>query len=244
MAPTGVGMLNSIGIQNQGIDSWVENTAPRITTLDVPVWGSAVGATPEEFATVAAGFASAAVPAVEVNLSCPNLEDGRMFSLDRELSSQVIAEVVGAVNMPVGAKLSPNTDDIVGVAAACLDAGASFLTLTNTALGFGVSVGTARPLVSGGVAGYSGPGLKPISLRCVYEVATAIPDAPIVGCGGVLSGSDVVEYVMAGASAVAIGTLHFARPKAGKKVLREVQKELDHLGVDSIGEVRGSVVPW
>lgn len=244
VAPTGVGMLNSVGIQNPGIDRWIESTAPKLPGLDVPVWGSAVGATPEEFATVAVGFVQADVPVVEVNLSCPNLEDGRMFSLDSSLSSRVITAVAAAVDVPIGAKLSPNTDDIVSVAAACLDAGASFLTLTNTALGFGVSVSTAKPLVSGGVAGYSGPGLKPISLRCVYEVATAIPGAPIVGCGGVMSGSDVVEYVMAGASAVAIGTLHFARPKAGKRLIREIEKELDRLGVESIADVKGSVVPW
>ena len=201
LAPAGPGMLNGIGIQNPGVEKWVETTAPRLATLDVPVWGSAVGETADEFAFVAKSLVSAGVPVVEVNLSCPNLEDGRMFSLDAVRSGEVVAAVVAACDAPIGAKLSPNTEDIVGVAAACREAGAVFVTLTNTALGFGVDPDTRRPLLSGGVGGYSGPGLKAISLRCVHEVARAMPELPIVGCGGVATGRDVIEYLRAGASA-------------------------------------------
>jgi dihydroorotate dehydrogenase (NAD+) catalytic subunit len=237
-------MLNGIGIQNPGIDRWSEIMEPRIPELAVEVWGSAVGETPDEYALVAKGLASTGVPVVEVNLSCPNLEDGRMFSLDRERSAQVIGSVVAAVAIPVGAKLSPNTDDVVGVAAACLEAGAAFVTLTNTALGFGVDVATRAPLLSGGVGGYSGPGLKPISLRCVYEVAKAIPGAPIIGCGGVMTGSDVAEYLLAGASAVALGTVHLAEPRAGKRIRRELIHVLDRTGAGSVTDLVGKVVPW
>jgi dihydroorotate dehydrogenase (NAD+) catalytic subunit len=237
-------MLNGVGIQNPGIESWSEMMLPRLPLLDVEVWGSAVGETPDEFAAVAKGLVSAGIPVVEVNLSCPNLEDGRMFSLDRDRSHQVIAAVISAVDVPVGAKLSPNTDDIVDVARACLDAGAGFLTLTNTALGFGVDIASRRPVLSGGVGGYSGPGLKAISLRCVYEVSQALPGTPIVGCGGVMTGTDIVEYLLAGASAVGLGTVHFAEPRAGKRIRRELIREMDRQRVESVTELIAGVVPW
>ncbi len=243
LAPAGPGMLNGIGIQNPGIEAWLEKVMPLLPDLDVPVWGSAVGETPDEFAVVAKGLASAGLSAVEVNLSCPNLDDGRMFSLDASRSAEVINVVVAACDAPVGAKLSPNADDIVGVATACMDAGASFLTLTNTALGFGVDTDTGRPLLSGGVGGYSGPGLKAISLRCVHEVALAMPGVPIVGCGGVMSGKDVVEYLLAGASAVALGTVHLAEPRAGRRIERELTRELDRRGA-TVTDLVGAVEPW
>ena len=243
LAPAGAGMLNGIGIQNPGIGAWVDMMADRIPTLDVPVWGSAVGETPDEFAMVAKGLVSAGVPVVEVNLSCPNLEDGRMFSLDPSRASRVIETVVSACDAPIGAKLSPNAEELVSVAAACIEAGAAFVTLTNTALGFGVDPITRRPLLSGGVGGYSGPGLKAMSLRCVYEVARAIPGVPIIGCGGVMTGLDVIEYLLAGASAVALGTVHLAEPRAGKRIARELARELERRGETVLGMV-GGVVPW
>jgi len=243
LAPAGAGMLNGIGIQNPGIGAWVDMMADRIPTLDVPVWGSAVGETPDEFAMVAKGLVSAGVPVVEVNLSCPNLEDGRMFSLDPSRASRVIETVVSACDAPIGAKLSPNAEELVSVAAACIEAGAAFVTLTNTALGFGVDPITRRPLLSGGVGGYSGPGLKAMSLRCVYEVAQAIPGVPIIGCGGVMTGLDVIEYLLAGASAVALGTVHLAEPRAGKRIARELARELERRGETVLGMV-GGVVPW
>ncbi|MEX1133722.1 MAG: dihydroorotate dehydrogenase [Acidimicrobiia bacterium] len=244
LAPTGTGMLNGIGIQNPGIERWVESMGPILRRLEVPVWGSAVGTNPDEFALVAKGLITAGVEVVEVNLSCPNLEDGRMFALDADRSREVVEAVVASGDVLVGAKLSPNAEEIVGVAQACLAGGASFLTLTNTALGFGISVEDRRPLLSGGVGGYSGPGLKPLSMRCVYEVATAIPETPIVGCGGVTTGRDVVEYLLAGASAVGLGTVHFSEPRAGARILRELVTEMRRLGVRDVGELIGAVRPW
>ena len=241
LAPTGVGMLNGIGIQNPGIVRWAEEVGPRIGGMEVPVWGSAVGEVVDDFALVATKLSDAGVAAVELNLSCPNLESGKMFSLDAKLSARVVASAVVGIDLPVGAKLSPDTPNIVAVAAGCLEAGASFITLTNTALGFGIDVDSRVPLLSGGVGGYSGPGLKPLSLRCVYEVSRQLPDAPIIGCGGVRSGRDVVEYLMAGASAVQLGTVHLAEPKAGRRIKRELQQELVRLGADEVGSIVGSV---
>lgn len=244
LAPTSSGMLNGIGIQNPGIEAWVYEVGRRLPKLGVPVWGSAVAHDASGFARVTEGLCSAGVTAVEVNLSCPNLEDGQMFSFDPERSARVVKAVSSAATVNVGAKLSPNTPDIVGVARACRDAGADFVVLTNTALGFGVSTKTHRPLLSGGVGGYSGPGLKPISMRCVYEVSRALPDLPIVACGGVSTGPDVIEYLLAGASAVAAGTVHFAEPKAGRRIMREVESLLDSEGIGSVRELVGKVRIW
>lgn len=244
LAPTRAGMLNGVGIQNPGISVWAEEMTPRLATSDVPVWGSAVAGDAAGFAEVARGLQQAGVTAIEVNLSCPNLDDGVMFSFDPVRAGEVVSAVRNAVSVPVGVKLSPNTPDIVGVSAAVRDHGADFVVLTNTALGFGIDVGTARPLLSGGVGGYSGPGLKPVSLRCVYEVASALPGLPILGCGGVVTGADIVEYLMAGASAVAAGTIHFAEPKAGRRLISELQGEMSRIGVDSAADLVGMVRRW
>ncbi len=242
VAPAGPGMLNGIGIQNPGIGRWVDEVGPRLAGVGVPVWGSAVGESVEEFGLVAKGLQEGGVAAIEINLSCPNLEAGRLFALDPETSAEVVTVVANLVELPVGAKLSPNSENIVKVAAACLDAGADFLTLTNTAWGFGVDLETASPSLSGGVGGYSGPGLKAIALRCVYEVAKAFPKAAIVGCGGVQSGADVVEYLMAGASAVGLGTVHMAEPKAGRRILRETASTMKRLNYSSVEELVGRAI--
>lgn len=244
VAPTATGMLNGIGIQNPGIEAWSESIGPRISSLNVPLWGSAVAQEADGFALVAKGLEASGVSAIEVNLSCPNLEDGEMFSFDAARSRDVVEAVSSSTTVPVGAKLSPNTPDIVGVATTCHAAGADFLVLTNTALGFGVSIPDRQPLLTGGVGGYSGPGLKPISLRCVYEVSRAVPEVPIVGCGGVSTGRDIVEYLMTGASAVQVGTLHLAEPRAGQRLLRELRREMKVLGVQSVSDLVGTVGEW
>jgi dihydroorotate dehydrogenase (NAD+) catalytic subunit len=237
-------MMNGIGIQNPGIEAWVTEVAPRLADLGVSVWGSAVGESAQGFATVARGLTGAGVTAIEVNLSCPNLDDGVMFSYDPARSAEVVAAVASATELPIGAKLSPNTPDPVKVARACLDAGASFLVLTNTALGYAVDPVTRRPRLSGGIGGYSGPGIKPLSLRVVHEVATAVPGAPIVGCGGISTGGDVVEYLLAGASAVAMGTVLLAEPRAGSRISRELSGLLESMEVGSVGQLVGKVAPW
>lgn len=242
IAPAGPGMLNGIGIQNPGIDDWVGDMTGRIDECNVPVWGSAVGETVAGFVKVAIGEEAAGVAAIEVNLSCPNLEEGKIFALDAGLCAGVVGEVVSAVNVPVGAKLSPAAPDIVAIAGACIEAGADFLTLTNTAPGFGVDLELAAPKLSGGVGGYSGPGLKAISLRCVYEVARAFPGFPIIGCGGVTTGHDVVEYLMSGASAVGLGTVLLAEPRAGSRIEKEMHRIMKKLGLATIADAVGAAV--
>jgi dihydroorotate dehydrogenase (NAD+) catalytic subunit len=244
MAPTEVGMLNGIGIQNPGIEAWADEVGPALNRLGVPVWGSAVGHRPDAFAAVAKGLEHAGVAAVEVNLSCPNLDDGRMFALDPRAAAAVIESVRGATSIPVGAKLSPNAEDIVAVAEAVADAGADWVVLANTVWGFGIDIESRRPLLTGHVGGYSGPAIKPIALRCVWEVSRGLPDLPIVGCGGVQTGADVIEFLMAGARAVALGTVHFADPRAGRRILAEVDEWCAANGIGDVAELTGSAEPW
>jgi len=240
VAPAGQGMLNAIGIQNPGIDRWVEEVEGALPELGVPVWGSAVGKTAGEFAQVAKGLEMAGVAAVEVNLSCPNLE-GEMFALSAGAAAEVIATVRASTTLPIGAKLSPNASDIVAIATAVAGAGADFLVLTNTVWGAAIDIFGRRPLLNAPIAGYSGPPLKPIALRCVIEVHRALPDIPIVGCGGITTGADVVEFLMAGARAVALGTIHFAEPKAGKRILAELESLIARLGAGGVSELTGTL---
>ena len=244
LTSTGVGMLNGIGIQNPGIAAWVDEVGPRLGEVPVPVWGSAVGNDADGFAEVARGLERAGVIAVEVNLSCPNLEDGHLFALDAERSAEVVRAVRAATDLPIGAKLSPNAVDIVAVAGSTHEAGADWVVLTNTVWGAGIDVETRRPKLSGVIGGYSGPPLKPIALRCVWEVAQALPDLPIVGCGGVRTGEDVVEFLLAGASAVGVGTAHFAEPRVGGRIVKELEKYMVKHDVASIADLVGAVEPW
>ncbi len=238
LAPAGEGMLNGIGIQNPGIDEW-RNAMPSPESLPVPVWGSAVGLNAAEFALVAKGLTAAGVAAVEVNLSCPNLEDGQMFALDSAAAATVVGSVRAVTDVPLGAKLSPNSEDIAEVAAAVVEAGADFVTLTNTVWGMGIDTATRRPRLSSVIGGYSGVPLKPIALRCVWEVARS-SKVPIVGCGGIRTGEDVAEFLLAGASAVQLGTIHFAEPRAGRRILAELEAYCDGAGVETVDELVGA----
>ncbi|HVR34038.1 MAG TPA: dihydroorotate dehydrogenase [Acidimicrobiia bacterium] len=238
LAPAGVGMLNGIGIQNPGVEAWLREVAPGLARLDVPVWGSVVGVTVGEFVTVATAMVEAGLPALEVNLSCPNL-DGHLFALDADLTAEVIGAIRREVAVPVAAKLSPNSEDIVRVAAASAEAGADWVVLTNTVWGAGIDIEQRRPLLSGVVGGYSGAPLKPIAIRCVIEVHRALPDLPILGMGGIASGRDVVEFVLAGASAVGLGTVHFVEPRAAKRILRETRGLLTQMGETRLGDLTG-----
>ena len=244
MAPAGDGMLNGIGIQNPGVAAWTGNVGPNLRDVPTDVWGSAVGHTEGEFAAVAGALEAAGVDAVEINLSCPNLDDGGMFALQPEASAEVVAAVCAAVSCPIGAKLSPNSEDIVKVAAAVYEAGADWVVLGNTVWGAGIDIETRRPLLSGGVGGYSGRPIKPIALRCVLEVNRARPDIPILGTGGVTTGADVVEFLLAGASAVGIGTAHFASPRIGGRILKQLNRYLDRHNIENVRELVGAVEEW
>ena len=243
LGSSGAGMLNAIGIQNPGIEAWSAEYGPAIRGLPVPVWGSAVGGSPEEFAVVSEGLVGAGTSAVELNLSCPNLEGETMFALDAKAAARVVDRVRNRVAAPIGVKLSPNSEDIVTVASAVAEAGADWVVLTNTAWGFAVDIETRRPVLRRAVGGYSGPPIKALAMRCVWQVSQALPGLPIVGCGGVATGADVVEYLLAGASAVAIGTAHFAEPRAGARIHKELGRYLKKHGT-TVAELVGGASPW
>ena len=244
LAPAGMGMLNAIGIQNPGIEAWSAEFGPRLHRIGVPVWGSAVGQSPEDFARVAKGLENAGVQAVELNLSCPNLDGHGLVALDPAASARVVDSVRRSVTLPVSAKLSPNASDIVAVARAVRDAGADWVVLTNTAWGAAIDIETRRPRLHTTTGGYSGPPLKPIALRCVIEVAANLPGFPIVGCGGVTKGADVVEFLLAGASAVAIGTAHFAEPRAARRIDRELARWCRTHAVARAFDLVGAAEVW
>ena len=236
-------MLNGIGIQNPGADAWAEEVGPQLSSIPTDVWGSAVGKDAAEFARVAEVLSATGVSAVEVNLSCPNLESGRMFALDVEASAEVVAAVREATELPIGAKLTPNSERIVAIADAVVGAGADWVVLGNTVWGAGFDIHTRKPLLSGVIGGYSGKPIKPIGLRCVWEVSQALPEVPIVGLGGVSTAEDAIEYLIAGASAVGVGTAHFASPRIGERILAGLRRYLRRQSL-TVRDLIGAVEPW
>ncbi len=239
IAPTEAGMLNAIGIQNPGIDAWLADIGPQLANLGVGVIGSAVGYTVEEYVTVAAKLDGCDLVAIEVNLSCPNLEGKGMFALDAQATADVIRSVRSAVGLPLGAKLSPNAIDVGEIASAAAESGADWVTVANTVWGAAIDIERRQPKISAGIGGYSGAAIKPIAIRCVLEVRQSNPTLPILGLGGVQSGEDAIEFMMAGANAVGIGTAHFGSPKVGKRVLRQIETWCERHGVTDIHEVVG-----
>jgi len=241
--PTAAGMLNSVGLQGPGIDRWIADDLPRLRATGARVIASIWGRSVDEFAEAAARLRDAEVVAVEVNLSCPNVEHhSAIFAHDTDATSQVIAAVVdGSLRVPVLAKLSPNVTDIVTIAAAALGAGADGCTLVNTVLGLSVDADARRAGLGNGIGGLSGPAIKPIALRAVSEVARAFPSVPIVGTGGVATGEDAVEMLLAGATAVGVGTATFAEPRAPRRVLAELVRWCDDRGVERVAELTGAL---
>lgn len=218
--PTAHGMINAVGLQGPGVGRWLHDVLPDLLATGATVVCSIWGRTLDDYRRAAEMLAAAppAVVAVEVNLSCPNLEGrGSIFAHDAELSGAVISATEGC-GRPRWAKLSPNTDRIVDVATATRDAGAEAVTLVNTLLGMVYDPATLRPALGAGGGGLSGPAIHPIAVRAVHDVHVALPDLPIVGVGGVATGWDAAELMLAGASAVQVGTASFADPRACAQV--------------------------
>jgi len=240
-AETPSGMLNTIGLQNIGVEALIRDVAPIWATWRVPVVVNIAGETVEEFGELAARLDGVpGVSGLELNVSCPNVAVGGMlFGQDPKQAAAVTRTATRKTTLPVIVKLTPNVTDIVAVAQAVADAGADAICLINTVQGMAIDVRTRRPILSTVFGGLSGPAIKPIALRMVYQVAGAV-DVPIVGCGGIRSGEDAVEFIMAGATAVEVGTATFANPRAPLEVLEGMERWLAQAGVEDISELVGA----
>ena len=237
--PTPAGMINAVGLQGPGMAEWIAKDLPECEKHGVTVVASIWGRTVEEYRQAAEMLAPVAhrITALEVNLSCPNLEGrGGIIAHDAEMSANVIA-ACAAAGTPLWAKLSPNTDRLIAIAESVVEAGAESLTLTNTLLGILLNTDTAQPVLGNGGGGVSGRAMFPVALRAVFDVRKAIPHIPIVGVGGIASGNDAIAMMQAGAHAVQVGTASFARPDAAMKVLNEMHAWVRKQGVSRWSEI-------
>jgi len=243
LAETPSGLLNSVGLQGPGVDAFLQRDLPWLLSRGARVVVSIAGHSIREYAGLATRLSdTAGVTAIEVNLSCPDAEDaGQPFALDPRRSGSVIAAVRGSAryDIPVFAKLSPDVTDIVAVAGACVTAGADGLSLVNTLLGMAIDPATMRPVLAGKYGGLSGPAIRPVAVRCVWQVRAAFPAVPIIGTGGVRAGRDALEMLLAGATMIAVGTEILHDPSSCSRVLRELEEELAALGVDRAADVVG-----
>jgi dihydroorotate dehydrogenase (NAD+) catalytic subunit len=243
MAETPSGMLNSIGLQGPGVESFAANDLPWLRERGIPAVVSIAGGTVEEYSAIANRLRhEPGIAAIEVNISCPNVESrGLVFACDPRSSAQVVKAVRRNTNstVPVFAKLSPDVTDIVDIAGAAVAAGADGLSMINTTLGMVIDTTTMRPALAGITGGLSGPAIRPIAVRAVWQVHAAMPDVPILGMGGIRTGLDALEFVLAGASAVSVGTAVFNDPSAPLRVQRELAQALEQRGFSRLSDAVG-----
>ncbi|MFO8068594.1 MAG: dihydroorotate dehydrogenase [Alkalibacterium sp.] len=241
VAETKSGMLNAIGLQNPGVHKIIENELPFLKTFDLPVIANIAGSTIEEYENVAKAFQQTdLIDAIELNISCPNVKEGGVqFGTIPEVAYEVTRRVKKHSNVPVYVKLSPNAADIVSIAKAVESAGADGVTMINTLTGMKIDLDKRRPLLSNKVGGLSGPAIKPVAIRMIYDVYKAV-NIPIIGMGGILTPEDVLEFLMAGASAVAVGTANFQNPMICKELIDQLPATLKKYGFENVKEAIGS----
>jgi dihydroorotate dehydrogenase (NAD+) catalytic subunit len=243
MAETPSGMLNSIGLQGPGIDSFLENDIPWLQSQSARIIVSIAGESVEDYASLARRVRNIPnVVGIEVNISCPNVENrGMVFSCQPDTARAAIENVRRNIGgeVPIFAKLSPDVTDIVAIAREVVNAGADGLALINTVLGMVIDVNTMRPKLAQKTGGLSGPAIRPIAVRAIYQVRAALPKIPIIGMGGVASGKDALELVLAGASAISVGTATFGNPTAVMKIKQELESLLTERGFDNFVDAVG-----
>lgn len=242
IAETYGGMLNSVGLQNPVAKEYLEHEIPYMKQFDTRVIVNLAGHSIEEYEQVTEMLRGAdGIDLFELNISCPNVKEGGMtFGTDPHMAERVVKAVKRIADKPVIVKLSPNVTDIAEIARAAVAGGADALSLINTLLGMRIDIRRRKPILARGVGGFSGPAVKPVAVRMVWQVAHAV-DVPVLGMGGVSTGEDVVEMMMAGASAVALGTVCLTDPQAPVRVLRELEETLEKLGIHNVNEIRGCV---
>jgi dihydroorotate dehydrogenase (NAD+) catalytic subunit len=240
LAETASGLLNSIGLQNIGVKALIKEKAPLWASWQVPVIVNIAGETVNDYAQLAGELEGVAgISAIEVNIGCPNIKvGGAEFGANPESAAQVTAAVKSATSLPILVKLTPNTSDITGIAVAVARAGADALTLINTLKGMSLDLVRRRPLLGSISGGLSGPAIKPVALFMVYQVAGVV-DIPVIGCGGITTANDALEFIMAGASAIQVGTAGFANPRAPLDILEGIESFLEKKGIKDITELIG-----
>lgn len=243
MAETPSGMVNSIGLQGPGIDAFLEHDLAWLAERGARAVVSIAGGSVDDYARLATLLKGRpGLSMVEVNISCPNVEDrGQVFACDPRAASDVVAAVRRntAPGVPVFAKLSPDVTDIAAIARSCVAAGADGLSVINTLLGLVIDTTTMRPVLGGVTGGLSGPAIRPVAVRCVWQVHQALPDVPILGMGGIRTGLDALEFVLAGASAVSVGTTVFGDPTAPVRILDELAAALAARGFERFADAVG-----
>lgn len=234
------GMLNAIGLENPGVDIFVQEHLPYLAQKNVTVIANIAGNTVDEYAAIAARLeGKAGIAGIELNISCPNVKQGGMqFGTDPGLVKEVVEAVKSATTLPVIPKLSPNVTDIVAIARAAWKGGADALSMINTLMGMAIDIKTRRPVLANVVGGLSGPAIKPVALRMVCQVYREIP-LPILGGGGIMNTNDALEFILAGATAVSIGTANFINPRAGIDIIDGIGQYLDECGMADISEFIG-----
>ena len=244
IAETPMGILNSVGLQNPGVDAFLSHELPFLRQYDVKVIANISGNTPEEYGVMCEKLSEAGVDLIEVNISCPNVKAGGLaYGTRPELAAEVTAMAKKHARVPVMVKLSPNVTDITEIARAVADAGADALSLINTLRGMRIDVNTRRPILKMNTGGLSGPAVLPVAVRMVWEVASAV-SLPILGMGGVSKAEDAAQLMLAGASAVAVGTALFADPYVSLKVRDGLAMIAAKQGLSAVRELTGSVRPW
>ena len=240
LAETACGVLNSIGLQNIGVDALIKEKAPIWASWRVPVIVNIAGETVDDYAQLAGKLDGVAgISAIEVNIGCPNIKaGGAEFGADPKSAARVTAAVKKATSLPVLVKLTPNTSDIAKIALAVAEAGADAISLINTMKGMVIDITQRRPLLGNITGGLSGPAIKPVALYMVYEVAGAV-GLPVIGCGGIATASDAIEFIMAGASAIQVGTASFTNPRSPFDVLLGIEQFMQQEGIKNITELIG-----
>ena len=240
VAETSAGMLNAIGLQNPGLHKVISEELPFLDQYDVPIIANVAGSTEEDYVAVAKEISKASnVHALELNISCPNVKEGGItFGTIPEIAKKLTEKVKAVSEVPVYVKLSPNVTDIVEMAKAVEAGGADGITMINTLVGMRIDLQNAKPVIANKTGGLSGPAIKPVAIRMIYEVSQQV-NIPIIGMGGIQNAEDVIEFFYAGASAVAVGTANFVDPFVCPTIIDELPELLEKLGFDHISECTG-----
>ncbi len=239
---TSSGLLNAIGLQNSGVDNFIAEKLPFLRQYDVPVVVNLVGYEVGDYVRLAEKLSAAGgVHALEINISCPNVKHGCDFAVNPDLTAELIGAVRQVTDLTIITKLSPNVTDMVPIARAAVDAGSDALSLINTLLGTAIDIKKRKFRLANITGGLSGPAVKPVALRCVWQVHRALPEVPLIGMGGIVSAADAIEFLLAGATAVAVGTATFVNPTASTDIVSGLERYLEENSIRDVNELIGAV---